>query len=102
METGALVVVSCCGPREKLWGVLLALTPAGATVRGVRLEAFEEWLRGHTRGEAAAIGPATVFFPAHRVERIELDESSAAVEGFGDRFRRLARGDPREAVLGAG
>ena len=101
METGALVIVSCCSPREKLWGVLLALTPAGATVRGVRLDAFEEWLRGHARGEAAS-GPATVFFPAHRVERIELDESSVAVEGFGDRFRRLARREPREAVLGAG
>ena len=101
MEAGELVVVSCSGPREKFWGVLMGLTPAGVTLRAVRLDAFEEWLRQHASSGPAVIGPITVFFPAHRLERIELDESSGPVEGLADRFRRLARRDPRAALLEA-
>lgn len=101
MDAGELVVVSCSGPREKFWGVLLALTPAGATLRGLRLDSFEEWLRQRAGSGPAMIGPVTVFFPAHRLERVELDESTGAVEGLGDRFRRVARGDPRAALLGS-
>ncbi len=101
MDAGELVVVSCSGPREKFWGVLLALTPAGATLRGVRLDAFDDWLRQHAGSGPAMIGPITVFLPAHRLDRIEVDESAGPVEGLGDRFRRVARGDPRAALLGA-
>jgi len=101
MDAGELVVVNCSGPREKFWGVLLALTPAGATLRAVRLDAFDDWLRQHAGSGPAMIGPITVFLPAHRLDRIEVDESSGPVEGLGDRFRRVARGDPRAALLGA-
>ncbi|MDD5562248.1 MAG: hypothetical protein PHQ91_00905 [Thermoanaerobaculaceae bacterium] len=99
MEAGELVVVSCSGPKEKFWGVLLALTPAGVTLRGVRLDAFEEWLRQRAGSGPAVVGPTTVFFPAHRIDRIELDESTGPVEGLADRFRRVARHDPRAALL---
>ena len=102
METGSLVTVTCSSPREKLWGVLLALSPAGATVRAVRLDGFEEWLQQQARGDAAAVVPSTVFFPAHRLERIEADESSETVESLGDRFRRLTRRDPLHALLTVG
>jgi hypothetical protein len=101
MESGELVVVSCSGPREKFWGVLLGLTPAGVTLRGVRLDAFEEWLRQHAGSGPAVIGPTTLFLPSHRLDRIELDESTGPVEGLADRFRRVARRDPR-AALAAG
>ncbi len=100
MDAGELVVVSCSAPKEKFWGVLLALAPAGATLRGVRLDAFEEWLRQHAGSGPEVIGPVTLFLPAHRLERIEVDESTGPVEGFGDRFRRVAREDPRAALLG--
>ena len=99
MESGSLVVVSCAGPREKYWGVLLALTPVGATLRGVPLEAFEDWLRQYATGGPTMIGAMTVFLPAHRLERIELDESTGPVEGFADRFQRVAQRDPREMLL---
>lgn len=99
MDAGELVVVSCSGPKEKFWGVLLALTPAGATLRGIRLDAFEEWLRQRAGSGPPVIGPNTVFFPAHRIDRIELDESTGPVEGLADRFRRVARHDPRTALL---
>jgi hypothetical protein len=99
METGSLVLVSCAAPREKFWGVLIGLTPVGATIRGVPLEAFEDWLRPYATGGPTMIGAVTIFLPAHRLERIELDESSGPVEGLADRFRRVAQRDAREELL---
>jgi hypothetical protein len=99
MEVGQLVVVSCAAPREKFFGVLIALTPAGATFRAVPLAAFDDWVRQAAAGEVPLVAPTTLFVPSHRLERIELDESSGAVEGLGDRFRRMARRDPREELL---
>jgi hypothetical protein len=100
METGSLVLVSCAAPREKFWGVLLGLTPVGATIRGVPLEAFEDWLRQYATGGPTMIGAVTIFLPAHRLERIELDESSGPVEGLSDRFRRVVQRDARAELLG--
>jgi hypothetical protein len=99
MEIGSLVLVSCAAPREKFWGVLIGLTPVGATIRGVPLEAFEDWLRQYATGGPTMIGAVTIFLPAHRLERIELDESSGPVEGLADRFRRVAQRDAREELL---
>jgi hypothetical protein len=96
-----LVTVYLGSPREKFWGVLLALTPAGVTVRGVALESFEDWMRQAARSDPALLGAATVFFPAHRLDRVELDESSGAVEGLGARFRRLTGRDPRAELAGS-
>jgi hypothetical protein len=48
------------------------------------------------------IGPVTIYVPAHRLERIEIDESSGAVECFADRFRRVARREPKEVLLASG
>jgi len=101
MDVGEVVVVSCSGPREKFWGVLLALAPAGVTVRGVPLDACEDWLRQHAADGPKMIGPVTIFVPAHRLERVEIEESSGAVECFADRFRRLTGRDPKEALLGS-
>jgi hypothetical protein len=102
MELGSLVLVSCGTPREKFWGVLLGLTPVGATIRGVPLEAFEDWLRQFATGGPTMIGAVTIFLPAHRLERIELDESSGPVEGLADRFRRVVQRDARAELLATG
>ncbi len=88
------------GPREKFWGALVALAPAGVTVRGVPLDSFEDYLRQAARTEPALVGAVTVYFPAHRIDRVELDESSGAVEGLGERFRRLTGRDPCAELLG--
>jgi hypothetical protein len=95
MESGRLVLLTCGAPREKFWGVLLELTQVGATMRGVPLEAFEDYLRQVRDGVVVGICPATLFLPAHRIERIELDESGGGLEGLGDRFARVTG---REAV----
>ncbi len=98
MSPGDLVVVSCGAPREKFWGVLEALDVAGVTLRAVALEAFDDWMRQFVTGAPVLLGSVTLFLPAHRLERVELDESSEGAEGLGDRFLRLTRRDPVEAL----
>ena len=98
MKAGDLVVVSCGGPREKFWGVLHALDGAGVTLRGVPLEAFEDWMRQFVTAAPVLLDAVTLFLPAHRLERVELDESSGAAEGFGERFVRVTGRDPVEAL----
>jgi hypothetical protein len=100
VSPGELVTVHLTGPREKFWGALVALAPAGVTVRGVQLDSFEDFLRQATRAEPPLVGAVTVYFPAHRIDRVELDESSGAVEGLGERFRRITGRDPRSMLLG--
>jgi len=101
VDTGQIVVASCGAPREKFWGVLLSLTPAGATVRAVPLEAFDDFVSQFREGHQVLIAPMTVFLPSHRLERIELDESGVGLEGLGDRFRRLTRRDALSTLLGS-
>lgn len=98
MNAGDLVVIHCGGPREKFWGVLLSLAPAGATARVVPLDAFEDWLRQCASRGPRLLGPVTVFLPAHRIERIELDETAGVAEGLGSRFERATGQDPRAAL----
>ena len=102
METGRLVVVNCAAPREKFWGVLLELAPVGLTVRCLTLDTFEDWLQQHLGGGPELLGPVTLFLPIHRVERVELDETTGAVEGIGSRFFRVTGRDPVRALLGRG
>ncbi len=84
---GTPVLVYLHTPREKVFGVLVSLDPAGVVLRGIELGAFEDWLRQEVRG-GEGLGPVTVFYPMNRVERMEKDETLGALEGFAARFRR--------------
>ena len=84
---GTAVLVYLHSPREKVFGVLVSLDPAGVVLRGFELQAFEDWLRQEARG-GEGLGPVTVFYPMNRVERMEKDETLGALEGFAARFRR--------------
>lgn len=86
-EPGTPVLVYLHSPREKVFGVLVSLLPAGIAVRGIELAAFEDWLRQEARGEKG-LGLATLFYPMNRVERVERDETVGGLEGIADRFRR--------------
>lgn len=89
--TGSFVLVMLNTPREKFWGALVALSAAGVTVRGVDLNSYEEVARQVKAGDEA--GAATVFFPMHRVERVEMDETSGELPSLMDRFRALSGHD---------
>ena len=86
-DPGTPVLVYLHSPREKVFGVLVGLQPAGIAVRGIELAAFEDWLRQEARGEKG-LGLVTLFYPMNRVERVEKDETVSGLEGIADRFRR--------------
>ena len=86
-EPGTLVLLYLHSPREKVFGLLVSLQPAGIAVRGIELTAFEDWLRQEVRGEKG-LGLVTLFYPMNRVERVERDETVGGLEGIADRFRR--------------
>jgi hypothetical protein len=83
--SGSPVVVYLHSPREKLWGVLRELNPAGLFVRGIDLNAFDDWLQMIVRGERN-MGLTHVFLPMWRVERVALDESVDEIPSLAARF----------------
>ncbi len=81
---GAVVLVTLNSPREKFWGAVLELTTAGLGVRGIDLNSLDDFARLVREGEPAA--PSAVFFPMHRIERIELDVRNGNIPSLSDRF----------------
>ncbi len=81
---GSLVLVTLDAPRQKFFGVLLRLTPAGVELRCAALESLEDLARQIRAGEPG--GGSTVFFPMHRVERMELDEALGELPSLAQEF----------------
>ena len=86
MKIHSTVLVILHSPREKVWGQLLDLNPAGVTIHGLDLNAFDEWLKQW--GSEEESGLATVFYPLHRVERMELDEPVGDIPSLEQRFQQ--------------
>ena len=87
-----MVLLALGGPREKFWGQLLALTQAGVSVRGIDLESFDDSVAMIKAGEPFT--PGTIFFPMHRVERMELDVNAGGLPSLSERFRLQTGRDP--------
>jgi hypothetical protein len=83
-HAGTVVLVTLNASREKFWGAILDLAPAGVSLRGINLNSFEDFALQVKSGEAAT--PNAVFFPMHRVERIELDARDGEVPSLQERF----------------
>jgi hypothetical protein len=86
VEINNIVIVSLITPKEKVWGQLLLLETKGVTVRGIELDAFDDFIRQVIKQEETAVGLNTVFFPLHRVERIMVDEPSGSIPSLSQRF----------------
>src|SRR5258708_375469 len=95
MQIDTFVVVYLHSPRERWWGLLRWVAPAGITLRGLSLESFEPWARSVARHEEGEMCPSTVFFPMNRVERIYEDESTLAILSHADQFREWTGEDAR-------
>jgi hypothetical protein len=93
MKTFSSVVLNLQNPREKVWGILLETTPSGVTVKGIDLNSFDDWSRSVARGEDT-MGLSTVFFPMHRVERINLDEKVGNIQSYAEIFESRVGEDP--------
>lgn len=85
IEPGAPVIVNLQSPREKIWGVLRELTPAGVFVRGIALNTFDDWVQMIVRGERN-MGLTHVFLPMWRVERVALDETVDEIPSLAAQF----------------
>jgi hypothetical protein len=96
IDRGAVVLVTLREPREKYWGVVLEITAAGVSISGIALSAFDDFARLVRDREPASSG--VVFFPLHRVERVELDLPSGEIPSLRQRFAQ-ACGRAAESVL---
>jgi hypothetical protein len=85
----AVVIVNLISPKEKFFGVLRALSPAGVTIRAVNLDSFEDWVHQIARAEDAEIEMVTMFVPLFRVERIFLDEPAGMLKSYSQRFAQV-------------
>jgi hypothetical protein len=99
LHRGTPVVLYLQTPKEKVWGLLIGLELSGVVVRGLDLQTFDDWVRQEARRDDPELGPFTLFYPMHRVERIERDESVGPIPGYADRFAREV-GRTVEQVLG--
>jgi len=75
----------CCScfhnPGKSVWGILDEITAAGVFLRGLDLNAFDDWVSAVVH-EEPFIGFGALFFPMWRVERIAKDESAGGVPSF--------------------
>src|SRR6202008_2941726 len=95
---GAIVVVTLGNPRDKFWGMTLALGAEGLSLSGIELASFEDLVLMVKDGESFT--PAVVFFPMHRIERIELDLPDGNLPSLSQRFSAKTGLDPA-ALLGS-
>lgn len=93
---GALVIATLCDPREKFWGMILALAPEGVSLSGAELASFEDLTVMVRDGEPFT--PAVVFFPMHRIERVELDLPDGTLPSLSQRFLSKTGLEPSAAL----
>jgi hypothetical protein len=96
-RAGALVIVTLGNPREKFWGAILHLSPEGVSLRGVDLVAFEDLVSQIKAGDPFTSG--VVFFPMHRVERMELDLPEGSILSLAQRFAEKTGEDPAPILV---
>jgi hypothetical protein len=85
IETCECVILVLQNPREKFWGVLGEINQSGIFVRGIDLNAFEDFVRSINSNELF-MGLSDVFFPMWRVERLTRDENSLGLPSMAEQF----------------
>jgi hypothetical protein len=93
---GTMVIATLGNPREKFWGSILSLAPEGLTLGGVEIASFEDLLTMVKEGEPFTA--SVVFFPMHRVERVELDLPDGSIPSLSQRFTSKTGADPTEVL----
>ena len=94
---GALVIATLTNPREKFWGAILHLSAEGLSLRGVDVASFEDLASQIKSGEPFTSG--VVFFPMHRVERLELDLPEGSLLSLAQRFAEKTGQDPAPLLV---
>jgi len=86
MKINSIVIVNLLAPKQRFFGRLQDISTAGVTVRGIDLDAFEDWIENIQGHEESGVQPTTIFFPLHRVEKIILDEGIGAIPSLSNTF----------------
>ena len=94
---GALVIATLANPREKFWGAILHLSTVGLSLRGVDLSSFDDFITQIRDGEPFTSG--VMFFPMHRVERLELDLPEGNIPSLAQRFAQKTGQDPAPLLV---
>ena len=84
---GAVVLVTLTNPAEKVWGILLELRPEGINMSASPLNAVEGLIEQARQRETLDLPMLSVFYPMHRVERIDRDDQEGSLSSFYRRFR---------------
>lgn len=90
------MIATLCNPREKFWGMVLALASEGLSLSGAELASFEDLAVMVRDGEPFT--PAVVFFPMHRIERVELDLPDGSLPSLSQRFFAKTGLEPSAAL----
>ena len=93
---GAMVIATLSNPREKFWGMILALAAEGLSLSGAELASFEDLAVMVRDGEPFT--PAVVFFPMHRIERVELDLRDGNLPSLSQRFLTKTGQEPSSVL----
>jgi hypothetical protein len=94
---GAFVLLTLGNPREKFWGAILALTAQGLSLAGIELGSFEDLVSMIKAGDPTSCG--VVFFPMHRIERVELDSPDGNIPSLSQRFVAKTGLDPASVLV---
>jgi hypothetical protein len=94
---GAVVIATLANPREKFWGAVLHLSSVGLSLRGVELSSFDDFIIQVRDGEPFTAG--VLFFPMHRVERLELDLPEGNILSLAQRFAQKTGQDPAPLLV---
>jgi hypothetical protein len=94
---GALVIATLANPREKFWGAILHLSGEGLSLRGVDIASFDDLASQVKSGEPFTSG--VVFFPMHRIERMELDLPEGNLLSLAQRFAEKTGQDPAPILV---
>jgi hypothetical protein len=92
---GGAVILVLHSPREKCWGRLDEISAAGVFLRGLDLNAFDDWIRAVMHDEPF-MGLSDLFFPMWRVERLSRDESAGGVSSLAEQFEQRTGRSLRE------
>jgi len=92
-----LVIATLANPREKFWGAILQLSGEGLSLRGVDVAGFDDLASQVKNGEPFTSG--VVFFPMHRVERMELDLPEGDILSLAQRFAQMTGQDPAPLLV---
>ena len=90
-QSGAMALLTLGNPREKFWGCDSAGVQ-GISLSGIELGSFEDFVSMIKAGDPPSFG--VVFFPMHRIERLELDLSDGNIPSLSQRFAAKTGLDP--------